>query len=302
MMKHSKKLIGLIGITVLILVLSIGLIGCGEQETIVIGSKDFGENILLGEMFAQLIENHSDIKVNRKLNMGGTFICFEAIKKGDIDIYPEYTGTALTAQLKMDVISDPDESYRVVSEEFDKRFDIKWLEPLGLNNTYTLAVTDEVYQKYGVETFSDLAKVSENLVFGAEHEFFDRQDGFDGLVKLYGITFKGEPKKMNVSLKYQAIGNGDMDVTDAFATDGAIKQYNLKVLKDDKGFFPPYYAAPIIREETLEKHPELEEVLNKLAGRIDDPSMTDLNYKVDVEGQDVKVVAKEFLQEQGLLN
>ena len=172
---------------------------------------------------------------------------------------------------------------------------------MGLNNTYTLAVTDAVYQKYGVETYSDLAKVSKNLVFGAEHEFFNRQDGYDGLVAMYGFTFKGEPKKMNVALKYQAIGNGDMDVTDAFATDGPIKQYQLKVLVDDKDFFPPYYAAPIIRNDTLKDHPELEEVLNKLAGLIDDPTMTDLNYQVDVEGRDVEVVVKDFLQSKGLI-
>ncbi|MBR0597998.1 glycine betaine ABC transporter substrate-binding protein [Sinanaerobacter chloroacetimidivorans] len=286
---------------VLLIVGAVTLTGCGKDNEIVIGSKDFGENVVLGEMFAQLIETNTDLKVNRKLNMGGTFVCFEAIKNGDIDIYPEYTGTGLTAQLKMDVITDSDEAYRVVSEEFGKQFDIKWLKPLGFNNTYTLAVTNEVYEQYGVETYSDLAKVSENLIFGAEHEFFDRQDGYDGLVALYGIKFKSDPKKMNVSLKYQAIGKGDMDVTDAFSTDGPIKQYNLKVLEDDKNFFPPYYAAPIVRNETLEKHPELEDVLNQLAGLIDDSTMTDLNYKIDVEGKSIEAVAKEFLNAKGLI-
>ncbi|WP_283675580.1 glycine betaine ABC transporter substrate-binding protein [Butyricicoccus sp. Marseille-Q5471] len=295
-----KKIIGL-GLS-LVLLSSIVLTGCSSADKIVIGSKDFSENSLLGEMFAQLVEAKTDIKVDRKLNLGGTFVCFEAIKNGDIDIYPEYTGTGLTAQLKMDVISDQDEAYRVVAEEFNKQFDIKWLSPLGFNNTYTLAVTDKVYQQYGVKTFSDLAKISNNLVFGAEHEFFDRQDGYDGLVEKYSMKFKGEPKKMNVSLKYQAIGNGDMDVTDAFATDGAIKQYNLKVLTDDMGFFPPYYAAPIIKNATLEKHPELEDILNALANVIDDAAMTDLNYKVDVEGKDVAKVAKEFLNEKVLLD
>lgn len=295
-----KKIIGL-GLSI-ILLSAIALTGCAGSDKIVIGSKDFGENILLGEIFAQLVEAKTDIKVDRKLSLGGTFVCFEAIKKGDIDVYPEYTGTALTAQLKMDVIGDPDEAYAVVADEFDKQFKIKWLSPLGFNNTYTLAVTQDVHKQYGIETFSDLAKISENLVFGAEHEFFDRQDGYDGLIEAYSMKFKGEPKKMNVSLKYQAIGNGDMDVTDAFATDGAIKQYDLVVLTDDLGFFPPYYAAPIIRNSTLEKHPELEDVLNVLAGTIDDAAMTELNYKVDVEGQDVAVVAKEFLNERGLLD
>lgn len=288
-------------ILTLIIVIAVAMIGCSGGDKVTIGSKDFSENVVVGEMLAQLIENHTDIKVERKLNMGGTFVCFEAIKKGDIDIYPEYTGTGLTAQLKMDVISDPDEAYGVVSDEFDKQFGIKWLEPFGFNNTYTLAVTDEVYQQFGIETFSDLAGISENLIFGAEHEFFDRQDGFDGLVEVYDIQFKGDPKKMNTALKYQAIGNGDMDVTDAFATDGPLMKYKLKVLKDDKGFFPPYYAAPIIRNKTLEAHPELEEVLNMMAGLLDDAKMTELNYKVDVEGQEIKAVAKEFLQAEGLI-
>lgn len=285
----------------LILTLSVVLTGCSSSDTITVGSKDFTENTVLGEIFAQLIEAKTNLKVNRKLNMGGTFVNFEALKNGQIDIYPEYTGTALTAQLKMDVITDPDETYRIVSEEFDKQFNIKWLKPLGLNNTYTLAVTNEIYEKYGIETFSDLAAISENFVFGAEHEFFDRQDGFDGLVETYGMKFKGDPKKMNVSLKYQAIGNGEIDVTDAFATDGQIMQYNLKVLKDDKNFFPPYYAAPIIRKEALDKHPELEDVLNSLAGLIDDATMTELNYKIDVENKDIKAVATEFLKDKGLI-
>lgn len=285
-----------------LLVMTLALSGCGgDKKSVVIGSKDFSESIILGEMFAQLIENNTDIEVVRKLNMGGTFVCFEAIKNGDIDIYPEYTGTGLTAQLKMDVITDSEEAYRVVEEEFNKQFNIKWLSPLGLNNTYTLAVTQEVVEEYGVETFSDLAAVSEDLIFGAEHEFFNRQDGFEGLVDAYGMEFAGEPKKMQVALKYQAIGNGDMDVTDAFATDGQIIQYNLKILEDDKGFFPPYYVAPIVKNETLEQFPELEGVLDMLAGLVDDATMTELNYRVDVEGESVETVATDFLTNAGLV-
>lgn len=279
------------------------LAACGGKEnTITIGSKDFSENTVTAEMLAQLVEHDTDLKVNRKLNMGGTFICFEALKNGQLDVYPEYTGTALKSHLKMDTISDAEESYRVVSEEFIKQFGIQWLEPLGFNNTYTLSVSNDVYEKYGVETYSDLAKISPELTIGGDHEFFDRVDGFDGLVDLYGLAFKGEPKKMNVSLKYQAIGSGDIDVTDAYATDAPIKQYNLKVLKDDKNFFPPYYAAPIVRQEVLQAHPELETTLNKLAGLISDETMTDLNYRIDVEGEDVAKVATDFLTQNGLLD
>lgn len=275
--------------------------GCAKNDSITIGSKDFGENIVIAEMLSQLVETHTDLKVNRKLNLGGTFVNFNAIKNNQIDIYPEYTGTGLTAHLKMDVVNDPDESYRIVCDEFVKQWDIVWLEPFGFNNTYTLAVTPEVYEKYGVETYSDLIPYAGEMVFGAEHEFFDRQDGFDGLVEMYGLNFKGEPMKLNASLKYQAIGRGDMDVTDAFATDGPIKQYNLKILEDDLGFFPPYHAAPIVRKEVLDKHPELKSVLNMLAGKLDDATMTELNYLVDVEGKAVEQVAKEFLTSLNLV-
>ena len=299
MKRAKKRVIG--GVLAAALGLSIMLSGCGASNTITVGSKDFTESIVLGEIFAQLIEAKTGLKVSRKLNMGGTFVNFEAIKNGQIDLYAEYTGTALTAQLEMDVISDQDEAYRVVAEAFDSQFDIKWLEPLGLNNTYAIAVTDAAHQEYGLNTISDLAAVAPDLVFGAEHEFFNRQDGFEGLVDLYGLTFKGEPQKMNISLKYQAIGNGDMDVTDVFATDAQILRYNLKILEDDKNFFPPYYAAPIVRNETLAAHPELEEILNSLAGLINDDVMTQLNYQIDVENKDAAVVAKEFLESNGLI-
>ncbi len=298
-MKSKRKWYTLI--VAIAVIVSLTLCGCSGGDKITIGSKDFGENIVLGEMYAQLIENHTDLKVDRKLNMGGTFVCFEAIKNGDIDVYTEYTGTALTAQLNMDVISDPDEAYLVVKNEFEDQFGVKWLEPLGLNNTYALGVTNEVYEEYGVETYSELAAISKNLRFGSDHEFFDRQDGYDGLVELYGMDFKGEPKKMDISLKYQAIGSGEMDVTNVFATDGPIRKHNLKVLKDDKNFFPPYYASPIVRIETLKKYPELEDVLNMLAGLIDDDTMTDLNFKIDVEGENIETVALDFLKSKDLL-
>ena len=293
-----KRIICLISLVVMAGLL---LGGCsGGSGSITIGSKDFSENIVLGEILAQLVEEKTDLKVERKLNMGGTFVCFEALKKGEIDAYPDYTGTGLTAQLKMDVITDPDEAYKVVKEEFDKQFNLKWLEPFGFNNTYAIAVTSDVAQANSLETCSDLVAVSDQLVFGAEHEFFNRQDGYDGFIELYGITFK-DIAKMNVSLKYQAIGEGQMDVTDAFSTDGQIRQYDLKILADDKNFFPPYYAAPVIRNETLEKYPELESVLNLLAGKITEEKMTEMNYKIDVEQQDIAAVAKEFLQSEGLV-
>lgn len=282
--------------------LSVALTGCGGQDTITIGSKDFSENIILGEIFAQLIESKTDLKVERKLNMGGTFINFEAMKKGDIDLYPEYTGTGVVSHLKMDVITDPDEAYEVVSREFDEQFGIKWLEPLGFNNTYAIAITREAADEYGITKCSELPGVAENLKFGGENEFFNRDDGFEGFCEVYGVSFKGDPLMMNVSLKYQAMGNGDMQATDAFTTDAEIVDLDLQLLEDDLNFFPPYYGAAIVRNDTLKAHPEVEDALNLLAGQISDEEMTQMNYAVNFEKKEVAAVAKDFLEGKGLLD
>jgi osmoprotectant transport system substrate-binding protein len=274
--------------------------GAGSK-TIVIGSKDFTENIILGEIIAQMLEAKTDLKVERKLNMGGTFVNFEALKKGDIDIYADYTGTGLTAQLKMDVINDADKVYNIVQKEFNKRFKLKWLRPFGFNNTYAIAVREDFAQKNNITKVSDLVPLAPNLVFGAEHEFFNRQDGYDGMIKTYGLKFK-DVAKMQVALKYQAIAQGKMEVTDAFATDGQLITYKLKVLEDDKNFFPPYYAAPVVRIDTLEKHPEIEEVLNQLGGKINDEEMQKMNYQAEAENKPVEDVAKDFLKSKGLID
>ncbi|MDK2933253.1 MAG: osmoprotectant transport system substrate-binding protein [Clostridiales bacterium] len=232
---YLKKTFSLLICFILIAGVFAGCAG-GGNKTVVVGSKDFTENIILGEMIAQMLEAHTDLNVERKLNMGGTFVNFEAIKKGDIDMYADYTGTGLTAQLKMDVINDADKVYDIVQKEFNERFKIKWLKPLGFNNTYAVAVKEEFAEENNIEKVSDLVPLAPDLVFGAEHEFFNRQDGYDGMIETYGLKFK-DVVKMQVALKYQAIGEGKMDVTDAFATDGQLITYKLKVLQDDKGFF-----------------------------------------------------------------
>ena len=240
------------------------LAGCsGGGKTIVVGSKNFTENIVLGEIIAQMIEKNTDLKVERKLNMGGTFVCFEALKKGDIQVYADYTGTGLTAQLKMEVINDADKVYDIVQEEFNKQFNLKWLRPLGFNNTYAVAINEDFAAQNNINTVSELVPFSKDLIFGGEHEFFQRQDGYDGMVAAYGLQFK-DSVRMEPSMKYQGMGEKLMNVMDAFATDGQLITYKLKVLEDDKSFFPPYYAAPVIRMDTLEKNPQIETVLNKL--------------------------------------
>ena len=298
-MKHLRTITPLI----VLLIITGLLAGCGgKKDKIVIGSKNFTENMILGEIFTQLIREKTDLEVEYKENLGGTMVCFEALKKGELDIYPEYTGTGLTAHLKMDVISDADRVYEIVKEEFDQRFKITWLEPLGINNTYAVAVTADFARKHHLTKVSQLASLAPKLRFGTDHEFLNRQDGYDGLVNVYGLKFKGTPVKMDIALKYQAIFEGKMDVTDAFATDGQLIRYKLQILEDDKHFFPPYYAAPIVKNKTLEKHPEIETVLNELAGKIRDAQMQQMNYQAEAEDKSIKDIAREFLVEQGLIS
>ena len=295
----KKKLIAALLASVL---LAPALSACSSSaKKVTIGSMYFTENKLLAEMEAQLIEKNTDISVERKFNMDGSPICFQALKSGQVDIYPEYTGTALMTLLKLPVDSDPDSVYKTVSDEFEKQFQLSWLEPLGFNNTYAVAVTQEYAEKNNLKTVSDLVPLSKGLVFGGEHQFFDRNDGYDGLIKTYGLAFK-ETSKMDVSLKYQALSQNKIQATDAFTTDGQLKALKLVCLEDDKHFFPPYYAAPVVRDDALKKYPELKDVLNKLGGQIDETTMQELNYKVDNEKQSVGSVATDFLKSKGLIS
>lgn len=278
---------------------------CARRERkLVIGCKPFTEQFVVAHMVAELIEAKTSIKVERKLPLGGTLVCFEALKRGGekdgIDIYVEYTGTGLMNILKFENIKDPLEAYRVVKKEFEERFGLVWLDPLGFNNTYTLAVRKETAEKYGLETFSDLAKVSSELILGADLEFLERPDGYPGLKQVYGMNFK-DAKSMNPSLRYVALANDQIQVIDAYATDGLIKKFDLKVLKDDKNFFPAYFAAPLVRADVLKRYPEVERVLKLLANAISDEEMQELNYQVDEVGREPLEVAREFLKKKGLL-
>jgi len=260
--------------------------------------------MIVGNIVAELLEAHTNLKVERKLHLGGTNVCFEALKKGSvnngIDIYVEYTGTGLVNILQMEAKTDPQEVYETVKKEFKDRWNLIWLEPWGFNNTYTLAVKEEFAKKHNIETFSDLAKLADKIVFGCTMEFAERPDGYPGFQKAYGFSFK-EVKAMDPGLMYSAIDNDLVQVISSFATDGLLVAYNLKILRDDKNFFPPYHAAPLINGEVLEKHPEIAEILNKLANSITDEDMQKLNYKVDGEGKDPAQIAREFLKERGII-
>ncbi|CBH20159.1 Substrate-binding region of ABC-type glycine betaine transport system precursor [Acetoanaerobium sticklandii] len=279
------------------------LTACSSQEpkTVVIASKPHSEQYILAEMLSLLIENHTDIKVEKKLGIGGgTSNIHPAMLSGDFDIYPEYTGTGLLFVLKEDLITDSDELYKRVQDRYLEEYNIKWLGLYGFNNTYALAVKESTAQTYNLETYDDLALASKDLVFGAEHDFFERDDGYEALKDVYGFEFK-DTKEMDIGLKYEAIGSDEVDVINAFSTDGLIKQYNLKVLEDNKNFFPAYQAATLIRKETLDKYPELEAVLGKLTGQISDDEMIQMNYQVEKENMDPRDVAEQFLKAKGLI-
>ncbi len=294
------KRLGLMG---LVLVIMFALLaGCqAEEKKVVIASKPHSEQYILAEMLTQLIETHTDITVEQKLGIGGgTANIQPAMLAGEIDIYPEYSGTGWLFVLKQELINDPDALYDAVTEQYKSEFDIVWLDRYGFNNTYALAVAGTIATEFQLETYTDLVDKSPMLIFGAEYDFYEREDGFPGLEAVYGFDFK-EMKELDIGLKYEAIGSGEIDVVNAFSTDGLLKQYDLKVLADDQNFFPSYQAATLIRQETLDKYPELKDVLNKLAGQISDDEMVELNYLVEKENLDPKEVARKFLEDKGLI-
>ena len=286
----------------LALIMIISLVGCGSKtKKVVVASKPMTEQYILAEMITALIESNTDIKVEKKLGIGGgTSNIQPAMVKGEIDIYPEYTGTGWLFVLKKDLINDPNKLYEEVKKEYSTKYGIKWLGLYGFNDTYALAIKKSVADKLNINTYSDLARKSDSLKFGAEPDFYEREDGYKGLQKEYGFNFK-EKREFDIGLKYEAINSDNVDVINAFSTDALLKKYDLKVLVDDKNFFPSYFATTLIREETLKKYPELENVLNKLEGKINDEEMTQMNYEVENEKKDPKDVAMEFLKGKGLL-
>ncbi len=280
------------------------LIGCGGGgKKIVIASKQFTENILLSEMYAQLVENRTDISVERKQNLGGTSVIFPAMEKGEVDMYLEYTGTAYNEILKLsDVAAESSEQvYQISKDKLNEQYGITMFQPIGINNTFALAMLEAKASELGIKTMSDLAAASPDLKFGANHLFYTREkDGYDAMTALYGHSFK-EALRMDTSLLYDAIAQGQLDVMVVYATDSLLKKYEMTILSDDKELFPAYHGTPICLNKTLEKYPELKDVFDLLAGKFDDAQMQALNYKIDVENQTPEDVARAYLTEQGLL-
>ncbi|MCC5802522.1 ABC transporter substrate-binding protein [Rossellomorea vietnamensis] len=296
----KKKLQGFIILTVL----SILIAGCGnggDKDTITVSGKMWTEQFILTQMMAELLKEKTDLDIKVEEGLGEVSILTPALEKGDIDVYVEYTGTGLEAVLKEQAKegASADEILSQVRKGYEKKFDVTWLKPLGFENTYTLAYTGD--QDFDAKTFSDIVPLSKDLSFGAPHQFYEREgDGYDAFSEAYGFEFK-EKKSFDPNIMYEAVKNGDVDIIPAFTTDGRIQRYKLKTTEDDKGFFPPYDAAPIIRQEVLKEHPEVKKVLNELAGKISEEEMSEMNAKVDMDKQDPKDVAREFLISKGLI-
>jgi len=293
-------------VTALLFVVVALAAGCGSrgasQVTLKVGSKDFTEEFILGEMYALLLED-AGFKVERKFNLGGTPVAHAALTNGDIDLYPEYTSTGLLTVLKQQPVGDPQAVLGAIRKSYKEQFKLEWLEPALFNNTQALATTRDVSEKYGITTYSDLAAKAGELRLGGPAEFAEREDGVKGLQKAYGgFQFKEFRQLGTGSLRYEALKNGQVDVVVAFGTDGQISGLGLVLLKDDKSFYPVYQAAPVVRADALERSPKIAEALNRLAPLLTDEIMAGLNWQVD--GPDKKefaAVAKAFLQEKGLV-
>ncbi|HEL2163207.1 TPA: ABC transporter permease/substrate-binding protein [Streptococcus suis] len=273
-----------------------------STKQLVIAGKLGAEPEILINMYKLLIEDRTDIKVEIKPNFGKTSFLYEALKSGSIDIYPEYTGTITSTLLKnspTDLSTNPEEVYTYAKEAILEQDGLMYLAPMAFQNTYALAVTEDYAQKNGIEKISDLAKVQQTAVAGFSLEFNDREDGNIGLKNLYNLQLN--VKTMEPALRYEAIKSGNVQIIEAYSTDSKVVTYKLKILEDDKQLFPPYQAAPLLSKETLEKYPELEQVLGVLAGNISTEEMTQMNYAVDVEGKSAEQVAREYLEQEGLL-
>jgi osmoprotectant transport system substrate-binding protein len=268
-----------------------------SQKQVVVCSKDFSEQVILAEILAQHIEAKTDITVERELNLGGS-LCHQSLTAGKIDLYVEYTGTAFANILKQKPISDPKKVLAYLKQEYPKQYKAEWMEPLGFNNSFAIIVRGDDAKKLNLQTLSQLSQAAPKLRAGFGPEFKDREDGFPGLAKTYGIKFAGEPKELLLGLLYQALQQKEVDVIAGGTTDGLIKSLGLVVLKDDKNYFPPYEAVPVVRSQILEKYPELRPVLAELGGKISEEDMRNLNYQVDGKQQDAAQVARQFLQQK----
>jgi osmoprotectant transport system substrate-binding protein len=278
------------------------LAGCGpaRENRIVIGSKNFTEQAVLGEIFAQVLEAKTHLRIERRFYLAGSFICQQAILSGRIDLYPEYTGTALIAILKDKPEGTREEVYGHVKSEYERRFELTLGPPLGFNDTFAIEIRGEDARHLQLHTISQAAKYTPQWRPGFGYEFMERPDGYKGLATTYGLRFAGAPRIMDLGLLSRALKEKQVDLIAGNTTDGLIPALDLFVLKDDRNYFPPYEAVAVLRRSTLALHPEVGRALDELAGKISDQDMQQLNYAVDGQHRDIKDAVREFLQKKGL--
>ncbi|WP_277630499.1 ABC transporter permease/substrate-binding protein [Atopococcus tabaci] len=272
-----------------------------EEDDLTAAGKLGTEPEILMNMYKLLIEDRTDLSVSVEPNFGKTTFVFNALQSGEIDVYPEFTGTVLSTFLDGSLENTDEQAvYQQAKNGLMNEYELALLEPMAFNNTYAIAVTQEFAEEHELETISDLGPVADEVRAGFTLEFADRKDGYVGIQKLYGISFP-DVRTMEPQLRYTALETGDINLIDAYSTDSELVRYDLVVLEDDLGLFPPYQGAPLLRQETLKKHPEIEPVLNELSGKITDDQMRNMNYSVDVEGRSPEEAAREFLLNEGLI-
>ncbi len=282
----------------LILLLALGVTACNRDPRIRVGSKNFTEQLILGEIVAQHLETRLHAHVSRKLDLGGTLLAQQALENGDIDVYPEYTGTALTAVLKQSPLKDPRAVLDAVRAGY-RQWGLEWLEPLGFENTFAMAVRTEDAQRRHARTLSEAA-ASGAWKMGVGYEFARREDGLPGLEKVYGLKLAGAPKTMDLGLLYQALSRSQVDMVAGNSTDGMLSVLPITVLADDRHYFPPYQCALVVRQAAEGQFPGLRAVLTELSGRIDSDTMRRLNYELDGKHRPAREIARDFLKSVGL--
>jgi osmoprotectant transport system substrate-binding protein len=286
--------------------LILGLVVCtscspSHGNRIVVGSKNFTESFVLGELIAQQIEAHTSLKVERRFYLAGTYICQQAMLAGRIDIYPEYTGTALTAVLKEKPGSDKSQVYERVKSEYERRFGLTLGPAFGFNDTFAMEIRGDEARRLNIRTLSQASQFAPQWRAGFGYEFMERPDGFQGLAATYGLHFAEPPRIMDLGLLARALKDHQIDFAGGNATDGLIPALDLFVLEDDRHYFPPYEAVPIIRQQTAKEHPEVLAALAAFADKISDADMQKMNYSVDAEHKDPQDVAREFLRLKHLI-
>jgi osmoprotectant transport system substrate-binding protein len=279
--------------------LTLLLAGCGlKRSGATAGSKNFTEQLLLGELLAQYLEATSKVSMERRFYLAGSYICHQALLAGRIDMYVEYTGTALAAILKKPFTSDHTKVFDEVKQEYAQRWGLEVMPSLGFDNTFAMVMRGQHTRKLGIKALSQLAPFAPQLRLGVGYEFLERPDGYKGLINKYGLRFAETPRVMDLGLLYRALQSQQVDIVAGSNTDGLIAALDLVVLADDEHYFPPYEAVPIVRRECLDKFPSLGNALHRLSGRIAEQDMRHLNYAVDGEKKDAAAVVREFLNEK----